>query len=94
MRGVMPKKIYEHIIEDIVSLINTGEISEGDRLPPERTLAKTFNVSRNTVREAIKTLSEKKILESRTGSGTYVSESGRGIIEDALQKALDEKNTD
>ena len=43
------------------------------------------------MREAIKTLVEKKVLVSRTGSGTYVAESGRGIIETAISDAFEKK---
>lgn len=44
----------------------------GDRIPPEGTLAATFGVSRNTVREAVRVLSSSYMLEVRQGDGTYV----------------------
>ena len=68
-----PKKLYEQIVEKIRHMIEQGELSPGDRLPAERKLAQTFQVSRNSVREAIKQLEERGILESRIGAGTYVA---------------------
>lgn len=44
----------------------------GDRIPPEGTLAATFGVGRNTVREAVRVLSSSHMLEVRQGDGTYV----------------------
>ncbi len=45
----------------------------GERIPAERQLAIDFNVSRMTLRQAIKTLEDEGILERRLGSGTYVA---------------------
>ncbi|MEN6438506.1 MAG: FadR/GntR family transcriptional regulator [Syntrophobacter sp.] len=63
---------YEEVVERIQEMIRNGEVGVGERLPPERVLADAFNVSRNCLRQAIQTLSEKKVLESRRGAGTYV----------------------
>ena len=60
------------VLEKIRALIENGQLSLGDKLPPERILAETFQVSRNSVREAIRVLCEKGLLESRHGAGTYV----------------------
>ena len=76
IKPVRRKSIYEDIMLQIQGMIDRGELAVGDRLPPERRLAEMFSVSRNTVREAIRALSEQGQLESRQGSGTYVSEPG------------------
>lgn len=47
-----------------------------DRLPPSRTLAATYGVARNTLRDALSTLETEGLLESRRGSGTYVTYRG------------------
>ncbi len=83
------KKIYEQIVDRLNELIRGGELKAGDRLPPERKLAELFQVSRNTVREAIKTLEEKGVVESRTGAGTYVAEKGGDEIVSAMAGALE-----
>lgn len=74
VKPVERKSIYEVIVDQIRSMIDGGELSPGDKLPPERRLAELFSVSRNTVREAIKSLAEQGVVESRQGAGTFVRE--------------------
>ena len=62
-----PLKAYQRLSEKIQDAIEKGGLKVGDKLPPERALAETFGVSRNSVREAIRTLSEQGILKSRHG---------------------------
>lgn len=66
------RPVAEHIARRLAALFESGELQPGDRLPPERRLAEVFGVSRGSVREAIKSLAEAGVLESRPGSGTYV----------------------
>lgn len=54
-------------------LITGGELLQGERLPPERAFAQQFDVSRGTVRDALRRLEEASFVEKRPGSGTYVS---------------------
>ncbi len=75
VKPVSRKSIYEDIVLQIRGMIDRGELVRGDRLPPERRLAELFSVSRNTVREAIRALSEQGMVESRQGAGTFVSDS-------------------
>jgi DNA-binding FadR family transcriptional regulator len=49
-----------------------SKMSVGDKLPPERVMAEEYGVSRNVLREALRLLSEKGIIEIRTGKGAYV----------------------
>ena len=56
--------------------IETGAYSEGDRLPPERQLALTFDAARSTVRRALDQLERAGLVSRRLGSGTYVGASG------------------
>jgi len=65
-------RLYQEIAHQIELLISEGRLEPGDRLPPERALAGSFKVSRNCVREALRALAEKKLVESRQGDGTYV----------------------
>jgi GntR family transcriptional repressor for pyruvate dehydrogenase complex len=55
-------------------LLARGRYQPGDRLPSERALAEGLALSRPTLREAIRRLTEAGVLESRRGSGTYVAE--------------------
>ena len=58
----------------LLEMIEGLGLQPGDRLPVERDLAVQLNVSRSTVREAIRTLSSMGVLTARQGSGTYVTD--------------------
>ena len=66
------KAAYTAIIERIRAMIVAGELVPGDRLPPERSLAERFGVSRGQLRQAFQALAERHIIESRQGDGTYL----------------------
>jgi GntR family transcriptional regulator, transcriptional repressor for pyruvate dehydrogenase complex len=61
-------QVYERILEQIVS----GQLAEGIRLPPEVELARAFDVSRSTLRQALGRLQADGLIVSRRGSGSYV----------------------
>lgn len=63
-------------------MIHSGELSSGDRLPPERDLAKLLGVSRPTLRAGIRSLVTVGILYSRQGAGTFVASVGESPILD------------
>ncbi len=60
-------------IQSIRSMIVAGELSPGDRLPPEQEFADRLGVSRGSLREAVRALSEINVLDVRRGDGTYVT---------------------
>src|SRR5437588_10094062 len=62
----------EEVIFQLREMIHRGELRAGDRLPPERDLAKLLGVSRPTLRAGIRSLSAVGILQSRQGAGTFV----------------------
>jgi GntR family transcriptional repressor for pyruvate dehydrogenase complex len=62
------------VVERLRKMIHSGELSPGDRLPPERDLAKLLGVSRPTLRAGIRSLSTVGILQSKQGAGTFVVE--------------------
>ncbi len=78
------KKLYEEICIQLQALVHKGNLQPGDRLPPERQLAATFKVSRNCVREAIKSLEQIGLLSSRPGAGTYISASAQTSLTEAM----------
>ncbi len=69
------RRMFWRIVEEIESLIDSGEFVAGTRLPAERELAERFDVSRPTIREAIIALEVRGKVEVKTGSGVYVLES-------------------
>jgi len=82
------KHVYEGIRGHIQELIHKGELRVGDKLPPERKLAETFKVSRNSVREALRALAEKNIVRSRRGDGTYICVPDESVAAVSLSQAL------
>lgn len=64
---------YRQIIEQITILIRDGNLTAGDRLPPERELAAELGVARGTVKSAYEKLAVNNIVEIAQGRGTFVS---------------------
>lgn len=71
---IRTKRLYEEIVEQIKRLIADGRLKPGDRLLAERELADRFQVSRASVREAIRTLEMLGIIDIRPGEGTFIRE--------------------
>lgn len=65
---------YRHIKNHVLAQIHAGVWKEGDAIPAEETLARSFGVSRMTVNRAIRELSDERIVERVQGSGTYVAQ--------------------
>ena len=68
-----PRSVTEDAIDKIRELIVSGSWGPGDRLPKESELAAQLGLSRNSLREAVRALSQLRVLEVRQGDGTYVS---------------------
>lgn len=66
------RRLFWRIVENIEKSIDSGIYPMGSRLPPERELAQSFDVSRPTIREAIIALEVRGRIEVKTGSGVYV----------------------
>lgn len=72
LQAVENRRLYRQIADQIAALIERGEYRPGERLPPERDLAKQLGVSRPSVREALIALEVEGYVEVRIGSGVYV----------------------
>jgi GntR family transcriptional regulator, transcriptional repressor for pyruvate dehydrogenase complex len=75
VRPVRKKSVPEEIILELKSLIDSGHLMPGSKLPGERELAQRMNVSRPSLREALRVLSLLGVIENRPGSGTYITSS-------------------
>lgn len=78
-KGILSQKVAD----DIKKMIIEKDYRPGDKLPNELEMSKIINVSRSTIREAIKILVSTSILEVRRGKGTFVSETP-GLSSDPL----------
>lgn len=65
----------EEVVLNLREMIQRGELRPGDRLPPERDLAKLLGVSRPTLRAGIRSLAAVGVLQSKQGAGTFVVKS-------------------
>ena len=72
----MNENVVESIYNKMVESITNGQWAAGSKIPTENELAKTYQVSRSSVRQAISRLKALGLLESRQGSGTVIKKSG------------------
>ena len=86
-----PQRTYNRLSDRIRAFIEEQNYHCGDRLPPERSLAETFGVSRGSIREAIRILTEKGMLRSRQGDGTYVQSTDMTPLQHTLLEVVDAK---
>ncbi len=83
-QAIETQRLYQQVADQVGTLIRRGDFGPGDRLPPERDLAKELHVSRPVVREAMIALELAGLVEVRTGSGTYVKPAGKDVPFTAL----------
>lgn len=80
-------RLYEQIVQQIEESILKGTLHPGDQLPAERDLASQFGVSRTAIREAVKVLQEKGLVEARAGKGTFVTSGGADAVRQSINLA-------
>ncbi len=68
----MPESLYRTIAADLRQHIESGELPAGSQLPNEQDLVDRYGASRNTIRQAIRWLTNRRLVESRPGQGTFV----------------------
>lgn len=83
-KTVRTSRLYEQIVQQIEDSILQGALKAGDQLPAERELAVRFGVSRTAVREAVKALREKGLVEAYSGRGTFVTDGTSQAIRQSL----------
>lgn len=79
-------RIFQDVVDQIQEAILTQQLNQGDKLSPERELCETFNISRGTLREALRVLEYKGLLEIKlgTGGGAIVKSAGMEQITETL----------
>jgi len=103
IQAIDTDRLYRRIASQLSELISEGEFRPGERLPPERELAKQLAVSRPSVREALIALEVEGWVEIRVGSGVFVKplrplplsspEEGEGPFELLRARAIVEGET-
>jgi GntR family transcriptional regulator, transcriptional repressor for pyruvate dehydrogenase complex len=85
---VRSSRLYEQIVAQVEESIHKGDLKPGDQLPPERELAEQFGVSRTAVREAVKALREKGLVEAYPGRGTFITDGTSYTIRQSLDRMM------
>ena len=83
-RKVEHTRVAQAVVEQFEQMILHGTLRDGERLPGERELADQLEVSRQTLREALKTLEELGLVEAKQGGGTFIAD----IVSSAVSKPL------
>lgn len=87
-KPLQTSRTSERVAEAIRRIIVRGKLRPGENLPPERTLALRFQVTRNTVREALRKLEQLRLVTIRQGSGItvqdYLTTAGLEFVVDML----------
>jgi GntR family transcriptional repressor for pyruvate dehydrogenase complex len=83
-QAVSKQRLVDRVVTDVQDLIIQGKLAVGAKLPPERELAELLGVSRTVIREAVRILVTKGLLESKHGIGTMV----RQVTRDQLVEPM------
>src|SRR5213083_3024020 len=74
----------EQVVIQVRDMIRDGTLRPGDRLPPERELARQLGISRASLRAGLRFLAAIGVLTSRHGSGTYIADGPPALASDPL----------
>ena len=82
----MPRLVAANIAKSLKERIDSGEWSDGCRMPPERELAEGFGVARNTIRRAIGLLGETVPISREVGRGTFFQSNGNASLAEIIAR--------
>ena len=90
LRQAKPVRLFEQAVDQIKKLIVSGHLRPGDKLPSENELSQLLNVSRSSVREALRALESNGLIQVKSGAGAFVSDDALviGSIQSAMQRLL------
>jgi GntR family transcriptional repressor for pyruvate dehydrogenase complex len=91
--SLKPKRLSDQVFEKIQNLILRGELRPGEQLKPERELCAIMEVSRPTIRAAIKKLIDRGLVENRQGRGTFVASPESSLNQNPLGAFIDKDET-
>lgn len=79
-KKIKKESVVESIVQNIKELLYSEKLIPGDKLPSERVLSSYFGISRNSLREALKTLEALDIVEIKHGSGIYLKKPSFNVL--------------
>lgn len=83
-RAAKQNRVFEDVVEQIQRAIISGQLKDGDRLPPERELREMLQTSRSTIREALRVLEQKGLIAIKLGTG------GGAVVKDVSEDTVTE----
>ncbi|MDR1058901.1 MAG: FadR family transcriptional regulator [Treponema sp.] len=78
--------LYEQIVDALEGVIIQSNVEE--KLPSEQELSRRFGVSKAVIREAMKVLKDRGLIQSRNGDGSYISRPGSGSVANAVNRII------
>ena len=78
--------LREQIADTIQDMIAADRLQPGEQLPSERELARLLGVNRATLREGLRLLEQRGLVEMRVGSGTYIKDIAPGVVGDSIER--------
>jgi GntR family transcriptional repressor for pyruvate dehydrogenase complex len=84
VRAVRDGLMTEQVVNQVRVMIHDGKLRPGDRLPPERELARQLAISRASLRAGLRFLAAIGVLTSRHGSGTYIADGPPALASEPL----------
>lgn len=84
LKSIKRKTLSDMVVDEIITLLTTGKLKPGDKLPSELELVEMLNVSRSVLREALISLETLGVIERRTKEGTFISHRYAPISFDAI----------
>ncbi|MFD1170711.1 FadR/GntR family transcriptional regulator [Oceanobacillus caeni] len=79
------KKVSSLVLDELIKMINSGELPPNSKLPTEQELAQKFGVSRVPLREALSVLEATGVIESKQGGGSWIKEINLATMLDPVQ---------
>lgn len=85
--------VYEQLIEQVETMVLTGVMKSGDKMPSVRSLSGELSINPNTIQKAYAELDRKGLIASVPGKGSFISENAMDIIgNDKREQAADLKD--
>lgn len=88
---ILKKKIFDEVYDQLISLISNGKLKPGEKLPPERDLARDLKVSRQSIREALKKAESKGLIKVRQGEGAFILSAASDLMESPFLTMMTEE---
>jgi GntR family transcriptional repressor for pyruvate dehydrogenase complex len=85
---IQTARLYQQVVAQIEQRVLTGDLKVGDQLPSERELGQQFGVSRTAIREAVKTLHQKGLVDVQVGRGTFITNGASRLMRHSLDLML------